>query len=168
MGITSQNNSFSASGLWCSFPFSCHFQCPKSGPYIHTYMCSDMWWIPLKIFPPVTAALINKQKLSSGDKYMFQQLFHLPCLESSPVVRDYSQAFWTLVSSLSLSSLYQASHLTQLICNVLQGSWLCKCWRFWWWDCCPSVSCLLSFWLESHFSLALPFWSQCLKWNSTH
>lgn len=111
--------------------------------HIHTCTCTAMWWKPLRIFPPVTAALVNKQSFSPQDKCIFQQLFHLPCLEPSPVVRGYSQASWTLVSSLSVSSLCQASHLTQLIYNVLQGSWLHKCWRFWWWDCCPSVPCCI-------------------------
>lgn len=145
MGFTPQNNIFSARvfDILSHFPATSSAQKFHISMHVYTYTCTDMWWIPLRLFPPVTAALVNKQRFSPQDKYVFQQLFHLPCLESSPVVRDYSQTSWTLVSSLSVSSSCQASHLTQLIYNVLQGSWLCKCWRFWWWDCCPSVPCCI-------------------------
>jgi len=47
-------------------------------PHVHTYT----------VFHLVMAGLLSKQMFYPRDKHVFQQLFHLLCLESSPVVRD--------------------------------------------------------------------------------
>lgn len=57
-----QNNVFSARvyDVLSHFPATSSAQKFYISMHVHTYTCTDMWWISLRIFPPVTAALVNR------------------------------------------------------------------------------------------------------------